>query len=442
MTDKRLLGAIAVTRFGLGARVGEIENAARDPIGWAMDQTDPLAAPIWPGALHSAELVRAKRAHNKAEPDPEKQRDHRVQVAHDEFLRRMKHACSTPATFRERWAMFWQNHFALVQNNLEIEMFGLAYMREVVDPHLFGRFEDMAVAAMQHPAMIQALDQENNIGPNSVFGRAHKLGLNENLAREHLELHTLGVDGGYRQTDVTELARALTGWRIGGEQVPLPQQGRFLNDPERREPGPRRLLGRLWPETDDRAESMVRFLAGQPATARHIGFKLARHFTADDPPASLVRKLSGTFERTGGDLRAMAEALITAPEAWSPEQRKFKTPYEFTVSVHRAVGHEPNDGGHMIHINQGMGHIPFWFRTPEGASDEAVSWATPQGLAARTAFALNAGPDSPARDSREFTEQILGPLARRATYAAVGNVGLTRPSAFALVLLSPEFQRR
>jgi uncharacterized protein (DUF1800 family) len=442
MVDKRLLGAIAVTRFGLGARVGEIDDAARDPVAWVLDQSDPSAAPIWPGALHSAELMVAKRAHMKAEPDETKRRDRRVEITHAEFLRRMQHACATPAPFRERWALFWQNHFALVEQNLEIEMFGAAFMREVVDPHLFGRFEDMAVAAVQHPAMLLALDQVSNVGPNSPFGRATGQGLNENLARELLELHTLGVDGGYGQTDVTEMARAISGWRVTGEHVPTMLEGRFVNDADRREPGVRRFMGRPWSESDDRAEAMVRFAARQPATARHIGLKLARHFSADQPPPALVRRLAEAFERTGGDLRAVAEALVTAPEAWSREQRKFKSPYDFAVSMHRATGVQPTDANWLNHVIQSMGHHPLWARTPEGWSDEAVSWATPHGLASRTAFAVEVGRKSDARDSRVFAEQALGPLARRATHAAVGAVGLDRPSAFALVLMSPEFQRR
>lgn len=442
MTDKRLLGAIAATRFGLGARVGEIDDVAPDPVGWVLDQTDPHAAPLWPGALHSAELAVAKRAHEKAEADQNKRRDRRVEIAHAEFLRRMQHACATPAPFRERWALFWQNHFALVANNLEIEMFGAAFMREVIDPNLFGRFEDMAVAAAQHPAMLTALDQVSNVGPNSPFGRATGHGLNENLAREMLELHTLGVDGGYSQADVTEMTRALSGWRVTGEHVPPALQGRFVNDADRREPGVRRFLGRPWAESDDRAEAMVRFAARQPAAARHIGFKLARHFSADQPPPALVRALTQAFERTGGDLRAVAEALVASPEAWSPEQQKFKSPYDFAVSLHRATGQTPEDGGWLNHVVQSMGHHPLYARTPEGWSDEAVTWATPQGLAYRTNFALEGGHKSPARDSREFAGHALGPLARRATHAAVGRVGLDRKTAFALVLMSPEFQRR
>lgn len=443
MSAKReMMGATAATRFGLGARPGEIAEAGRDPVGWVLAQCEPLAAPLRLDAPHSAEILRDKRAFAAEEPDPDAQRRARVEAAHAEVLRHAREACSTAAPFRERWARFWLNHFALQGADLHTEMLAGAYQREAIEPHLFGRFEDMAVAASQHPAMLISLDQFLSVGPNSAEGRARGTGLNENLGRELLELHTLGVGGGYDQADVTELAKALTGWRLGDDDAPYDRRDRFFNDARRREPGPRRLLGRTWAESDDRAERMVRSLARHPATGERIAFKLARHFVADEPPAGLVRKLRDAFVRTEGDLAAVAKALVGAPEAWRPEQRKFKTPHEMFVSAHRAVDLLPEEGGAVSHAVSSMGQPPFTARTPEGWSDEAASWATPLGLQQRAEFAWTIGPKAPHADSRTFARDVLGPLIGRERLAVIAGVAHDRATAFGMVLMTPEFQRR
>jgi uncharacterized protein (DUF1800 family) len=441
MSDKQLMGAIAATRFGLGARAGEIAEAARDPLGWVLAQTTPEAAPAWVNQPHSSELLNDLRSLELSQPDAELRRPwYDGTVAREQRLR-IEHAATTSAPFRERWAMFWRNHFALTIGGPQVDLLAGAFAREVVDAHLFGRFEDMAVAAAQHPAMQGALDQIRSVGPNSPVGLAGGRGLNENLARETLELHTLGVHGGYSQRDVTELARALTGWTVAEPLTPA--GGRFVNDAARREPGVRRVLGRDWPESDDRAERIVRALARNPATAAHVAAKLARHFTADQPPPALVERLRATFLGTEGDLRAVAKALIESPECWVREQRKFKSPVEFVTSVHRAVGHLPDDAAEPVNAVQAMGQAWLWARTPAGWSDEAVVWATPQGLALRAGYAWTHAHRSGADGARGFGKAALGRLTRRETTAALLNgAGLDRPSGFALIAMSPEFQRR
>ena len=435
------MGAIAATRFGLGARAGEIDDAARDPLGWLSAQTEPDAAPVWAGRPHSSELVNAVRRLELAQPDPDLRRPWFDRTVAEEQRLRITHAATTPAPFRERWSMFWRNHFALKVGGHLVEVLAGPFAREVVDAHLFGRFEDMAVAAAQHPAMQWALDQAESVGPRSPFGLATGRGLNENLARETLELHTLGVHGGYRQRDVTELARALTGWTVGEPLTPM--GGRFVNDAARREPGVRRLLGRDWPEGEDRAERIVQALAREPATAAHLAGKLARHFTADQPPPALVERLRATFLKSGGDLRRVASVLIESPECWAREQRKFKTPVEFVTSVHRATGSLPDDPAELVHAVQAMGQAWLWARTPAGWSDEAAAWATPQGLALRAQYAWGHAHRSDQDAARAFSQEALGRLSRRETTSTlISGAGTDRPSAFALIAMSPEFQRR
>jgi uncharacterized protein (DUF1800 family) len=411
-------------------------------MGWLLAQCEPEAAFDWFGERHSAEILGEKRAFEAHDPLEGRRRAERVRVAHAEVLLRTRHACATEAPFRERWARFWLNHFAIQGADQHTEMLTGAFLREAIEPFMFGRFEDLLVAASQHPAMLASLDQFMSVGPNSPHGREHGLGLNENLGREMLELHTVGVGGGYIQADVTELARALTGWRIGGDDAPPGARDRFFNDPRWREPGARRLLGEAWAESDDRAERMVRALAHRPETAERIAFKLARHFVADQPPADLVRRVHTAFVRSGGDLRRTGEALVTAPESWSPEQRKFKTPLDFFLSAHRATGLAPEDGGEITHILSSMGQSPMTARTPEGWSDEATSWATPLAVQHRADFAWIHAHRAPHEDSRAFAREVLGPLLPRERMAAVARLAQDRPSAFAMVLMTPEFMRR
>lgn len=436
------MGAIATSRFGLGARPGEIEAASKDATGWLLAQLQPSAAPAWIGLPHSAELLREARRLEIEQPVERLRRPWFETTIRSEHQHRATHMFNTPAPFRERWAMFWRNHFAVKIDAHRVELIAGAYAREAIDPHLFGRYEDMVLAAVSHPAMLFSLNQVASVGPNSRFGRATGAGLNENLARELMELHTLGVDGGYDQDDVAELAKVLTGWTVGGDDAGI-MAGRFIEDPERREPGARRVLGRTWPESEDRARLLVRRLAGHPATARRVAVKLARHFTADAPPESLVKRLRVAFLESEGDLRVVAETLVNAPECWVAEPRKFKTPIEFVTSLHRATEAPDSAIDAALGAAMVMGHFWLTARSPDGWSDEASAWATPQGIALRAQYAWGAAHKSAAPDSRAFANTVLGRLVRRETAAtAMSGAGLDRPSAFALVAMSPEFQRR
>ena len=247
----------------------------------------------------------------------------------EEILARTRLAASTDAGFRERWTLFWANHFTVAAKGLAETAAVGPFEREAIRPHVFGRFEDLLVAASSHPGMLLYLDQTQSIGPNSVAAgrRAGKGGLNENLGREILELHTVGAGAGYTQSDVTEFARALTGWSMGGANGPEQEQGAFLYRANFHEPGERVVMGRRYPDKGgDQALEILKDLAADPHTADHIARKLAIHFIADDPQPSLVAKLRGAFLASHGDLSHVATVLVAAPEAWDPTPRKFKTP--------------------------------------------------------------------------------------------------------------------
>lgn len=300
----------------------------------------------------------------------------------------------------------------------------------------------MLVAVETHPAMLAFLDNQQSIGPNSRGGQRRGRGLNENLAREILELHTLGVDGGYSQADVTALAAMITGWTFVGRRGRQGEPGDFLFNANLHEPGAHTLLGRAY--ADDgfaQGRRALGDLARHPATARHVATKLARWFVADEPPAKLVAALAETFRKTGGDLAAVSAALISSNEAWSAPATKLRTPFEFVVAAWRALGRQP-DFGPMERALLAMGQ-PLWRPPgPNGFTSDARMLAAPDALRARIDFAaVWARQAGGGVDPRALVETALGPLASLQTRQAAGRAE-SRPEAIALLLMSPEFQRR
>ena len=454
--------SIAVTRFGMGARPGEIAAATSDPVAYLKAQISPAGADQPVGDLASTTeglaafsrfQMERKQARAAGQPQAVVKDDFKPirEAVASEFLARMQLASATDAGFRERWALFWFNHFTVSDTKqAAIPVIG-AFEREAIRPRVFGRFEDLLAASSTHPAMLLYLDQAHSIGSDSPAGlrRGGGGGLNENLAREIMELHTLGVGSGYTQADVTEFARALTGWSIPGpNQSPsLGMDGGpagFVFRPQTHEPGVRHILGKTYGQPGvAQAAAVLRDLAAHPATAHHLSVKLARHFVADDPPPALVARLERTYATTGGRLDRMAEALIDAPEAWEPEQRKFKTPYEFLVSGYRAAGLTPVDVTKVAPTLNALGQRVFGAPSPKGWAEEAQDWASPDGIVKRLswseAFAEAATP--PQSAPIEIARNALGSQLTPAVATAITRAE-SRPEAFAILLMSPEFQRR
>lgn len=471
--DRDLSASIAVTRFGLGARPGEIESARGDPAGFLKAQIRATGADQPDGDFESAaqriaELRQFQQMRQQAKADggaqpPPAQTDP-VQMARkllrqdtgDEFLGRMRLAATTDAGFRERWALFWFNHFTVSAVKLQTAVVVGPFEREAIRPLVFDRFENLLLASTQHPAMLLYLDQAQSAGPDSIVARMGQLagrgpkGLNENLAREIMELHTLGVGSGYTQADVTEFARALTGWSIVG---PRPEQlgvavgkepGTFIFRPGFHEPGPRQILGKTYPEGgEEQARAVLIDLARHPATAHHIAIKLARHFVADDPPPALVNRLEASFKVSGGRLDELAATLIDSPEAWTPEQRKFKTPYEFLVSGYRAADIAPAELNSVAPVLSELGQRPFSAPSPKGWDEDAADWAAPDAIVKRMSWAEAFGQAAApiAGDPSVLAENVLGARLSEPVATAISRAE-SRPEAFAILLMSPEFQRR
>src|SRR5438874_2549001 len=369
---------IALNRFGLGARPDDQPPA--EPRRWLLQQFDrfeprPQAlAQVPTRAVVVAELTeyletqrmfaQGKRqlqsasmptgaAADDKKVDPVKR--YLRQSIRENYLAmssaRLDSALASDNPFVERLVHFWANHFAVSVDKLPV--IGLAGLLEfeAIRPHVLGRFSDMLLAVEQHPAMLVYLDQAQSIGPDSQAGmfavmRGGKArGLNENLAREILELHTLGVRTGYSQADVTEFARALTGWTVSGlgrgpaARLVGGTPGQFQFAAVLHEPGTRTIIGKRYDQAGEaQARAILLDLAASPATARHLSTKLARHFAGDDPPPALVDRLSKAYLASGGDLSTLYRALIESPEPWASQPLKFKSPWEWSVSALRAVG--------------------------------------------------------------------------------------------------------
>jgi uncharacterized protein (DUF1800 family) len=359
----------------------------------------------------------------------------------------MKNAFEAPAPFLERYVWFWSNHFTISVLKARMIFVAGGYEREAIRPNVLGKFEDLLIATVRHPAMLIYLDNAFSLGPDSPAGRFTGRGLNENHAREILELHTLGVDGGYTQNDVVELAKMLTGWSIERNAAPDEPTG-FKYFQNRHQPGAKTLLGKSYGDAGEREGlDALRDLARHPATARHIATKLARHFIADEPPPQAVARLERVFRASGGDLKAMAMALIDEPAAWQPMQAKMRTPIEFVVAAVRLLGGAQETLGDQQFTGLAeslriMGQVPFTAQSPKGWPDVASDWAGPAAIMERAQWAhalasrIQRKPD-PVTLSQEALGPLLSPTTREAVMrAADATQGL------ALLIASPEFQRR
>ncbi|MEH2491325.1 DUF1800 domain-containing protein [Bradyrhizobium sp. AZCC 2230] len=361
-----------------------------------------------------------------------------------EALARLQRAMMVDCGFTERLVVFWSNHFCISASKGELaRMWAGAFEREAIRPHVLGRFADMLKAVEQHPAMLFFLDNQQSLGPDSRAGQNRKRGLNENLAREIMELHTLGVGGGYTQEDVTSLARIITGWTFAGRQGQLGAPGSFAFNANAHQPGPQQLLGKTYEATGlAQGEAALADIARHPSTANFIAIKFVRHFVADDPPPALVARLRDVFIKTDGDLKALATALVDSNEAWQAPLTKMRSPYDFLVASGRLLARVPEDpGGYLGNLNL-LGQ-PLWTPAgPNGFPDTSAAWAAPEGMKLRLDIAsqmgARLGPNIDPLDLLEFAAADAASTETRKTIERAES----RQQALALLLMSPEMQRR
>ncbi|RXH15629.1 DUF1800 domain-containing protein [Bradyrhizobium guangzhouense] len=361
-----------------------------------------------------------------------------------EALARLQRAMLVDCGFTERLVVFWSNHFCISASKGELaRMWAGAFEREAIRPHVLGRFADMLKAVEQHPAMLFFLDNQQSLGPDSRAGQNRKRGLNENLAREIMELHTLGVGGGYTQGDVTSLARIITGWTFAGRKGQLGAPGSFAFNANAHQPGPQLLLGRTYEANGlAQGEAALADIARHPSTANFIATKFVRHFVADDPPPALVARLRDVFVRTDGDLKALATVLVDSDEAWKAPLTKMRSPYDFLVASGRLLARVPEDPGFYLGSLNLLGQ-PLWTPAgPNGFPDTAAAWAAPEGMKLRLDIAsqmgARLGPNIDPLDLLEFAAADAASVETRRTIERAES----RQQALALLLMSPEIQRR
>lgn len=480
MTTKHAF--IAANRFGFGPWPGQLRKIAPDPKGWLLNQLNASATAYddlenMPDTKQALEMTRAslerlKKLKDRAEGTSggkttqaailRELRDSTQQPREalmQEIFLRTRIAVQSRTPMLERLVHFWSNHFTVSVTRKEVAGVAGAFERDAIRPHVLGNFTDMMLAVARHPAMLFYLDNIRSIGPNSPAGRRRGKGLNENLAREILELHTLGVDGGYTQHDVEQFARMLTGWTIEAE---LPERAQkqlkrffkngvppgtiidngFQYQPLLHEPGPKTLLGKTYRENGyHEAEQAIRDLCAHKSTARFIATKLARHFIADDPPDEAVNRLAREFSRTNGDLKAVTKALINLPHVWGQTLPKVKTPNDLVISTLRAVGLNLS-ARELAGIFKNFNQMPFEAQSPAGWADAAKYWIGPEAMTRRIEWAqLVATRASRRIDVGPLAADILGPVLSSNTRTEISRAP-DLVSGLMLVLTSPEFQRR
>jgi uncharacterized protein (DUF1800 family) len=456
LPDRQSQAVIAANRFGLGARPGELDMAAGDPRGWLEAQLDapPALQEGMPRGdalladylrLATEQAMAAKAFQNDPmgkRPAPASKFSGETYLA--EVTARTRAAVTSAAPLGERLTWFWANHFTVSSATVpSVNPIAGAFEREAIRPHVFGAFADMLLASTRHPAMLIYLDNVGSVGPDSAVGKKTRRGLNENLGREILELHTLGVTGGYSQRDVTTFAKALTGWSVDRDRDGSPGDGGYRYDAGSHEPGAKTILGNTYPE-DGEGEvlAVLRDLAAHPATANHVATKLARHFIADEPPESAVERLSRVFLDTGGDLGEVTRALIRMDEPWTAVG-KIKSPYELLVSALRGLDMEMPAAPALVGSLSTLGQRPFSAPAPTGWPDTADDWAGPYALSRRIEWAARlagaAKQDGPAADA--LARSMLGGSASALLIESLQRAK-DRPQALSLLLASPGFQRR
>ena len=424
----------ALIHFGLGRK--GFEPLPADPVEWLRRQLVSPDDAQPPGLPNTAEALAVFREYQRQHELDNSVRPEAIRaVFHADAAAELGNALDSPAPFRERLVWFWSNHFAVSRRRPVVTAVAGAFVREAIRPHVTGRFSDMLLAVIHHPAMLLYLDNAASVGPNSQAGLRRNRGLNENLARECLELHTVGAKGGYSQTDVIEFAKILTGWSVDLQSDPG-----FKFRARAHEPGTKVLMGREFPSGERGGLEALGFLASHPATHRHLATKLAAHFVADDPPDDVIRRIEGMLRDTGGDLRAAALELISMDQTWQP-LTKLRSPQEYVIACLRALGCPPASRGNLVPVLAALGQ-PLWQPPlPNGWPDRAAEWASSENLMRRFDWAYQLAGKAGDLDPLEVAESNLGLLLRPATRGAMQHAGSRRDS-LTLLLASPEFLRR
>ncbi|TMK31015.1 MAG: DUF1800 domain-containing protein [Alphaproteobacteria bacterium] len=390
------------------------------------------------------------RATDGMQPSPEDQkarRQHARLILEQAQTARIWRALYSPRQLQEVMVDFWYNHFNVFANKALDRLWIGAYEAEAIRPHALGRFRDLLGATAHHPAMLFYLDNAQNAAAGSKGLNGREAGINENYARELMELHTLGADGGYTQDDVVALARILTGWGLARPNA-LPVSGSgFVFYPARHDNGDKHFLGQdIAGNGEAEGEAALDILAKSPATARHIAFELTQYFVADQPPPALVDRLATRFQETDGDIKSVLKALFASREFRDSAAAKYKSPYRFVLSAARAAGAQVDDPKPLLGAMTRLGQPLYGCMTPDGYRDTEAAWLSPDASLLRVNFAKAlAGGNLPVVEGAKPVE--AAPLLATLGTGLSGRTHLAVTQAppdlqAALILGSPDFMRR
>ena len=453
MVSKETL--IAANRFGLGASMADIKNAGANPKDWLRAQIKsyhpaPKILAVQPG---SAALLKKAFETRGIKNEAAKKAANKVKrKAYLKTLRaRVTHHVQTKQPFAERLVMFWSNHFTISRTRGFIGPAIPAYENEAIRPFIFGRFEDLLLSAAKHPCMLIYLDNISSVGPNSKKGLRRGKDLNENFAREILELHSLGAQGGYSQIDVTNFAKILTGWTVSQNRNPLKKRktpvGHFEFNNRIHEPGPQIFLGKKFNQSgEQQGVQALKHIARHPSTAKFIAAKLVRHFVEDRPSEADIQTIARVFVETKGDLAAVSTALIELDTAWQMSGTKIKTPEDMIISSLRALPRETPlslpKRDLLFPALKSMGQEVFYAPSPAGWPDEAKAWIAPESLMHRIEWVREfSRHNAAAINPLDIFNNTIGPFASRKAKALIQGAP-SRENGLALILSSPAFQRR
>jgi len=460
----------ALDRLTFGPRPNEIQAVRNIGVDrWLASQLNPNAIPEPPALTQAlaalpntkrsdADLYRqeARLRRDKSDDGNEERKEFNRALTLDVMTAHLDRALMSDRQLQEVLTNFWFNHFNVFLNKGFDHIWVGNYENEAIRPYVLGNFRTLLEATARHPAMLFYLDNWQNAAPGSRGAKGKEDGLNENYARELMELHTLGVDGGYTQKDVTELARILTGWglRTRPERRPFFGDVRkpdftFAYDPSRHDYGDKQFLGFTikgeregWKEV----EMALSILAAHPSTAKHLSFQLAQYFVADQPPQALVDRMAQTWIKTRGDLPSVMRTMVESPEFWAPEAtgQKYKTPFEFIVSALRAANVTPTDPQPLFGQLRQLGQPIYGIETPDGYKQVESAWLNPDSMARRLSFATalgtgHLGKDVLSVDEASVRSTLPTPLSPRTEKALAAADPRLRT---ALLLGSPDFMYR
>jgi uncharacterized protein (DUF1800 family) len=397
-----------LNRLSLGPKPGDVERVQQMGVEqYIQQQLEPNSIPEPPSlnaqlqsletlSMSPVELAQdfgrpKQKTGDKLSPEDRKvYREKLRQIAEEAVRARLLRATASPRQLEEVMVDFWFNHFNVFANKGQDRLWIGSYEQQAIRPHVFGRFRDLLGATAHHPAMLFYLDNWQNTDPNSPGARGRFKGLNENYARELMELHTLGVNGGYTQKDVVTLAKILTGWTIQRPNAKNPSPQGFRFDAKRHDSSPKVFLGKtIQSKGEAEGEEALNILAASPATARHISYQLAQYFVADKPPESLVNRLTQNYLSTGGNIKNLLKTLFSSSEFQDPKfyQAKFKTPYQYVLSAVRATGVEVRNVRPIYTTLQQLGMPLYGCQSPDGYKNTKDAWLNPDAMTRRLSFA-------------------------------------------------------